>query len=62
MAKKKITKEGLEEMLSIAHKQIRLWLKYRDDLIDYNRAFSDGTVPPGTPPPHPPGVPKKPSK
>ena len=60
MPRKKITSEGLEKRLEIAHEQIRLWVQYRDDLIEFNRAFAEGTTPPGSTPPKPPGIPKQP--
>ena len=63
MAKKKeITKEGLEKLLHWADERIRVDVKYRDEVIEFLRAFADGTVPPGTPPPNPPGIPKPPSR
>lgn len=60
MAKiKKTTIKQLERTISKWDTYILKCIVYRDAMIDYKGKLLAGTVPPGTPPPNPPGIPIK---
>lgn len=52
----KITAKQLEKLQANAIKKIKEWVKYAEDLNDYATGVRNNTVPPGTPPPNPPGT------
>ena len=56
MAKKTLTAKQLDKLQSDAFNMIKAWLKYSEDLNDYATGVRNLTVPPGTPPPNPPGT------
>lgn len=45
----------LSELQATAYAKIKAWVKYLEDLDDYKVAVQSETVPPGQPPPLPPG-------
>lgn len=56
MPKAKITKEQLDQMLANAISQAKAWKNYAKEVKDYVVGVQNKTVPPGTPPPKPPGT------
>lgn len=54
---KQITSKQLEELQKEAFKGLKDWVKYCEDLNYYIVGVKQKTVPPGTPPPKPPGTP-----
>ena len=51
----KITKEQLDKLIIAASQKLSAWAQYFIDLNLYKQGVENNTVPPGTPPPNPPG-------
>lgn len=55
MENEKITIEQLDKLQSDAFQKLKDWVKHLEELNDYKLAVLSDTVPPGQPPPNPPG-------
>lgn len=53
-----MTNEQLEKLSSDGLKGLKLYVKFIEDTNDFIAGVRNATVPPGTPPPNPPGIPR----
>jgi hypothetical protein len=56
MSNEKVTVEQLDKLQANALAETKAWVKYAEDLNDYKAAVANDTIPPGQPPPTPPGT------